>query len=77
MQPNLLDYKQKNPNSQLKCNANSEDYTQQHHDQAAWGNYQIDTLDCTSRNNQGPFATGKIRGNIEFAAFRCVFFWQK
>ena len=27
------------------------------------------TLDCTSRNNQGPFATGKIRQNIKFTAF--------
>ena len=30
-------------------------------------------INCTSRNNQGPFATGKIRRNIKFAAFWCVF----
>ena len=30
-------------------------------------------INCTSRNNQGPFATGKIRQNLKFAAFWSVF----
>ena len=30
-------------------------------------------IDCTPRNNQGTFATGKIRLNIKFAAFWCLF----
>ena len=30
-------------------------------------------INCTSRNNQGPFATGNIRRNIKFVAFLCVF----
>ena len=33
----------------------------------------VRTVNCTSRNNQVPFATGKIRRNIKFAAFWCVF----
>ena len=31
------------------------------------------TIHCTSRNNQGPFAKGKIRWNNKLAAFWCVF----
>ena len=30
-------------------------------------------LDCTPRNHQGTIAAGKIRRNVKFAAFWCVF----
>ena len=30
-------------------------------------------INCTSRNNQGTSATGKIRQNIKFEVFWCVF----
>ena len=37
----------------------------------------IVSLYCTSGNNQGTFATGKIRQNTKIAAFWCVFFTKK